>query len=160
MSEREKKYREVYALTSGELMDFKLKVARVKPSDLVVDLGCGDAEVLIKAYQQYGSKGVGLELRPEALELSNCKVKSAGVNEHIQILDQDFMSFDYMIGDVYILYLNRSVLGQLSLKLENELKSGSRIVTHDFDLPAWKHKEHHIFKDLRDQSHDVFLYEK
>ncbi len=160
MDSKERKLKDIYALTSGDLIDFKLKLAQIKPTDTVVDLGCGDAEVLIRAYQQYGSKGVGLEILPEALAHSRGKVESARLKEYIQVVDQNFMSFDYSIGDVYILYLNRNVLGQLSLKLENELRPGARVVTHCFDLPAWESKEYHVFKDSRDQSVDVFLYQK
>ncbi len=152
--------REIFALTPTALVDFKLELAEIKASDLVVDLGCGDAEVLVRACKKYGVKGLGLEILPEALTMAYAKISAHQMEDKIQILEEDMMSLDFSVGDVYILYLNRRVLGSLSIKLENELKPGARIVTHDFDLPGWEAKEVFEYTTNTFQNHSVFLYQR
>ncbi|OEK03495.1 hypothetical protein BFP97_19090 [Roseivirga sp. 4D4] len=152
--------REIFGLTPVDLIDFKLKVAEVKSTDIVVDLGCGDAMSLIRANQQYGAKGIGLEILPEALALAYDKIKESELTNEILIIEEDMMDFDFSKGDVFILYLNRGVLGTLSMKLENELKPGARIVTHDFDLPGWQAKKAFSFQMRNGTSTEVFLYER
>ncbi len=152
--------REIFALTPTALVDFKLELAEIMPSDLVVDLGCGDAEVLVRACKKYKAKGLGLEILPEALAMAHAKIKENQLEGKIQLLEEDMMTLDFSVGDVYILYLNRRVLGSLSVKLENELRPGARIVTHDFDLPGWEAKKVCDFTTNTFQNHSVFLYER
>ncbi|WP_452602647.1 methyltransferase domain-containing protein [Pontimicrobium sp. MEBiC06410] len=127
-----------YAKTAEELILEKLKLLHLKDGDLVYDLGCGDAQALILACTVANIKAVGYEMLPEALNDAKQNIEAKQLTKQIRIKNEDFYDADISSADALILYLSRNVLGQISLKLENELKKGARIVTHDFDIPAWE----------------------
>jgi precorrin-6B methylase 2 len=127
-----------YAKTSEELIHEKLKLLNLKDGELLYDLGCGDARALIQACSFAKVNAIGYEVLPEAIKDANTNIEKAQLTEQITIKNEDFYNADISSVDAIILYLSRNVLGQISLKLENELKQGARIVTHDFDIPAWE----------------------
>lgn len=123
--------------TPAFLIDAKIELAELRPGEVVYDLGCGDGSVLIKAAENQAIRAVGIEIRPELVESARAAVREHQLEDRIEIRQQDFHSLDLTEADVLIIYLTRLSLGQISLKLEQELKPGARIVTHQFDLPAW-----------------------
>lgn len=124
--------------TPEELIRKKLELLQLKDGDVLVDLGCGKAQSLIEATKIAKIKGIGYETLPEALEIARENVLEAGVEDLIEIKDEDMFEADLRSVTAVFLYLTRTALGSLSLKLEEELPIGARIVTHDFDLPAWE----------------------
>jgi precorrin-6B methylase 2 len=132
------KINDPYAKTAEELILEKLKLLNLKDGELIYDLGCGDAQALTLACSVAKVKAVGYEVLPEALKDAKENIERNQLTEQIIIKNEDFYNADISSVDAIILYLSRNVLGQISLKLETELKQGAKIVTHDFDIPAWE----------------------
>ncbi|MCG8474153.1 MAG: class I SAM-dependent methyltransferase [Cytophagales bacterium] len=144
--------------TDLELVREKLKCLELKPSEILFDLGCGDASALIEAFLIYGVRGVGYECCPEVYRLAQDKVRNHGLTDKIQLFNKDLYQADLSSADALILYLSRSMLGKLSYKLEEELFAGVRIVTHSFDLPAWTIVRKEALQLSSGHIEEIFLY--
>ncbi len=149
---------EPYVLSSENLIDYKLNLLNLKKGEILMDLGCGNAQVLIRAYQLAKTKGIGYELRPEVIKEAVQNIQNHHLEDDILIKEESFFNADLKQANGVYLYLTRWSLGELSLKLEQELKPGTRVVTHDFDIPAWQEKEKHQVLDEHGLEHEVYLY--
>ncbi|WP_298513644.1 methyltransferase domain-containing protein [uncultured Kordia sp.] len=128
---------EPYLVTIEEVVQEKLKLLNLQDGDTLIDLGCGDARTLIAAAKLADIRCIGYEILPKALEAAKKNIAAAGLTDRIEIIETDFLKAAVSEATALILYLTRDSLGKLSLKLENELPKGTRVVTHDFDIPAW-----------------------
>ena len=143
-----------YVPTSQETVEEMLKLAGVKPGDVVYDLGCGDGRIVITAAAKFGATGVGVDLNPERIKEANANAEAAGVSDKVKFVVGDLFEFDFSEADVVAMYLLPSVNLQLRPKLQKELKPGSRIVSHDFDMDDWKPE-----KTVRVGTHDtIYLW--
>lgn len=149
-----------YSLTHQELIEIKLKMLQLKPGQVVGDLGVGDARSLITACQMEDVTGVGIELHDEALAIAQDNINQAGLADRITLVQQNFLDADVSKMDALHLYLTRTMLGALSLKLEEELPKGARIVTHEFDIPAWTSIHSEEITLSTGARHWVYVYEK
>jgi cyclopropane fatty-acyl-phospholipid synthase-like methyltransferase len=113
-----------------------LDLARVTDKDVVYDLGCGDGRIPIAAAQKYGARGVGIDIDPKRIEEANENAKAAGVTEKVSFLNQDLFESDISNATVVMLYLLPSLNEKLMPKLRNELKAGTRVVSHSFSMGA------------------------
>ena len=147
---------EALVSTPEEMARRKLTFAQIQPNEIVYDLGCGGGEVLKICAEEFGAQCVGIEVRPKLAELA--RAAGVGLEKRFEVRCENFMESDISEADVLVLYLTRNTLGQLSLKLENELKLGARIVTHTFDLPAWAAEEAIQWTDSKGEAHDLYLY--
>lgn len=150
---------EPFVHTDDQLTEFKLNLLNLKKGELLIDLGCGNAHVLIKACQLAKIRGVGYELREEAIHEARQNIAAHNLEDQITIKEESFYEADVSQADAVFMYLTRFSLGELSLKLEQELKPGTRVITHDFDIPAWTEKEKHIYRKPSGVETEVFLYE-
>ena len=128
---------EPFVPTPSELIEAKLALAAIADGDIVYDLGSGDGRVLIECARRTGARCVGIELNRSLAEASRKNVAEAGLSERIEIRTESLTETPLEEADFLILYLTRGTLGPLSIRLEEELKAGARIVTHEFDLPGW-----------------------
>ena len=123
----------VYVGTAYDIVSKMLQMARPRKSDLVYDLGCGDARILVLAAQKYGCRGVGYDIDPERVRASKENVARNGVQKLVKIFQADIFTLDLRKADVIPIYLlpemNRKLLPQL-----DKLKPGSRVVCHNYDL--------------------------
>ena len=123
----------VYVGTPYDVVSRMLKMARIKRSELVYDLGCGDGRILVLAAQKYGCRGVGYDIDPVRVKDSRENVARNKVDNLVKIVQADIFTLDLTKADVIPLYLlpemNRKLLPQL-----DKLKPGSRIVCHNYDL--------------------------
>ena len=115
-----------------------LKLAGVTKKDVLYDLGCGDGRIVITAARQYGARGVGVDIDPQRIRESNENAKSAGVADRVKFLQQDLFETDLRDATVVTLYLLPSINLKLRPKLLDELKPGTRVVSHAFDMGDWK----------------------
>jgi SAM-dependent methyltransferase len=127
-----------YVPSPNPVVDGMLKLAGVKPGDIVYDLGCGDGRIVITAAKSYGATGVGVDIDPARIQEARANAASANVAEKVKFQENDL--FKANIGDatVVTLYLLPSVNERLKPKLLKELKPGTRIVSHSFDMGDWK----------------------
>jgi SAM-dependent methyltransferase len=127
-----------YVPTSEEVVAAMLKLAEVKKGDVVYDLGCGDGRIVITAAKKYGVRGVGIDIDPERIAESTANAQEAGVADRVKFRTQNL--FDAEIGEasVVTLYLLPDVNRKLMPKLLSDLKPGTRVVSHAFDMGDWE----------------------
>src|SRR5262245_2195866 len=126
-----------YVPTPTEVVEEMLKVANVGKNDVVYDLGCGDGRIVITAAQKYGARGIGIDINPERIRESNENAKKAGVSDRVKFVQQDLFETNFSEATVVTLYLLPAVNLRLRPKLLADLKPGTRIVSHAFDMGDW-----------------------
>ena len=125
-----------FVVTPDHVTRAMLKLADVKASDYVIDLGSGDGRIVIVAAKQYGARGLGVEIVPELVDKSRANAKQAGVAERAEFRVQDLFATDLTKATVITMYLLPEVNLQLRPRLQ-KLKPGTRIVSHDWDMGTW-----------------------
>jgi ribosomal protein L11 methylase PrmA len=128
----------IYVPTPPEVVEAMLKVANVKAGDVVYDLGCGDGRIVVTAAQKYGARGIGIDIDPQRIKEANENVQKAGVGDRVKIMQADLFEINISEATVVTLYLLPSLNVKLMPKLMKELKPGTRIVSHAFDMGDWK----------------------
>ena len=123
-----------YVPTNQPTVEAMLRIANVGPGDFVVDLGSGDGRIVITAAKLFGARGFGVDLDPQRIKESLENAKVAGVGERALFYQRNV--FDTKFGDatVVTMYLLPSVNLKLRPQLLAELKPGTRVVAHDFDM--------------------------
>ncbi len=127
-----------YVPTSPELVQKMLELAGVKKSDTVYDLGCGDGRIVVMAAQKFGAHGVGVDIDPERIREANDNARKAGVSDKVKFVQANLFDADVRPATVVTLYLLPNVNLKLRPRLLKELKPGTRIVSHSFDMGDWK----------------------
>ncbi len=123
-----------YVPTPQGVVDAMLKMAKVTATDVVYDLGCGDGRIPITAATRYGARGVGIDIDPRRIAEANENAKAAAVTGKVTFLTQDLFESDIKDATVVTLYLLPSLNEKLMPKLQQELKPGTRVVSHAFDM--------------------------
>ena len=124
----------IFVPTPQEVVDAMLKLAKVGPNDVVFDLGSGDGRIPITAARTYGARGVGIDIDPQRIREANENLKAAGVADKVQFLNQDLFTTNISDATVVTLYLLPSLNLKLIPKLNAELRPGTRVVSHAFDM--------------------------
>jgi hypothetical protein len=132
--------------TPTAVVDAMLKLANVTASDVVYDLGSGDGRIVIAAAQKFGARGVGIELDRQLVNEANKKARKAGVAEKVTFLSVDLFKADISEATVVTWYLLPSINLRLQPKLMRELKPGTRMVSHRFDMGAWRPEQELIVR--------------
>jgi tRNA G37 N-methylase Trm5 len=127
----------VYWPTPETVVDKMLELADVKKGDVVYDLGCGDARILVKAAKKYGAKGFGFDIDPQRIRESRENITRNKVENLVSVKRSDIFKLDLKVADVVTLYLLPELNVKLMPQLE-KLKPGARIVSHDFDMKGAK----------------------
>ncbi len=124
----------IFVPTPQEVVDAMLKLAKVTASDVIFDLGSGDGRIPITAARTYGARGVGIDIDPQRIREANENLKNSGVGDKVRFLNQDLFTTDISEATVVTLYLLPSLNVKLLPKLNRELKPGTRVVAHAFDM--------------------------
>jgi len=124
----------IFVPTPQEVVDAMLKLAKVTKNDVVYDLGSGDGRIPITAAKTYGARGVGIDIDPQRIKEATENLKNANVGDRVKFLNQDLFTTDISEATVVTLYLLPSLNLKLMPKLNKELKPGTRIVSHAFDM--------------------------
>ncbi len=114
-----------------------LEIAHVGPHDVVYDLGSGDGRIVIAAASRFGARGVGIEIDPNRVREARQYADQAGVSDRVNFVEGDFFAADLSEATVVTLYLLPDVNRLLVPKLLAELRPGTRIVSHNYDLGDW-----------------------
>ena len=128
----------VYVPTSQKIVDAMLKMANVSKEDMVYDLGCGDGRIVITAAKDFGANGIGIEIDSKLVKLAEENARQAGVADKVRFIEADLFKTDFRRATVVMLYLSPGVNLKLRPQLLKQLKPGTRIVSHDFDMGDWK----------------------
>ena len=127
-----------YLPTTESAVQAMLKLAGVKSTDIVYDLGCGDGRIVIAAAKDFGAHGVGIDLNPERIQEAKANAKKAGVEDRVRFVEGDLFTADIHDATVVTLFLLTSVNQRLRPKLQADLKPGTRVVSNTFDMGDWK----------------------
>lgn len=126
-----------YVPTPMVVVDAMLEMARVTRTDTLYDLGCGDGRIVVRAATRFGCRGVGVDLDPQRVREAIENARAAGVEKLTRFEVGDVFEFDFSAASVVTMYLLPSVNLKLRPRLLAELKPGTRIVSHDFDMGDW-----------------------
>jgi ubiquinone/menaquinone biosynthesis C-methylase UbiE len=139
-----------------------LKLADVRKSDVVYDLGCGDGRIVIAAAKNFGAHGVGIDINPERIKEARENAKKAGVEHLVRFEENDLFEARISDASVVTLFLLSTINLKLRPKLMAELKPGTRIVSNTFDMGDWKpDREVHVGGDDNEDgylSRKLFLW--
>ena len=127
----------VYVPTPVEVVDAMFRVAKVTGKDVLYDLGSGDGRIPITAAKRFGTRGLGIDIDPRRIEEANQNAKKEGVTDKVKFVLGDLFELDLRPATVITLYLLPTLNVKLRPKLL-QLKPGTRIVSHDFDMGDWK----------------------
>ncbi|MDZ7958540.1 MAG: methyltransferase domain-containing protein [Aulosira sp. DedQUE10] len=127
-----------YVTTPQPVVDAMLNVAKVGKNDVLYDLGSGDGRIVITAAKNYGTRGVGIDISPDRIKEANENAQKAGVSDRVRFIQQDLFNTDLSEATVVTLYLLPDVNLKLRPRLFQQLKPGTRIVSHAFDMGDWK----------------------
>ena len=127
-----------YVPTKEPIVDRMLQMANVKPGDVLYDLGCGDGRIVIAAAKRFGIRGVGIDIDPQRIAEAQENARKAGVSDRVKFIEGDLFDADIKEATVMTLYLLPEVNLRLRPKLLSELRPGTRIVSHNYDMGDWK----------------------
>ena len=122
--------------TPPAVVDAMLKLAGVKSTDVVYDLGCGDGIIVTTAAQKYGARAVGIDIDPQRVREATERARKMGVSDRVKIIQGDLFEADIAEATVVTLYLLESLNIKLMPKLKKDLKPGTRIVSQSFGMGA------------------------
>ena len=140
-----------------------LKLAELKPGEVIFDLGAGDGRTVIMAAKTFGARGVGVELREDLAKKAMGTIHDNGLADKVTIVNGDMFGVNLTSADVVFLYLTTSANEKIRPKLDAELKKGVRVVSHDYEIIGWKPLKVENFCEnpqMGYPSHTIYLYEK
>ncbi len=131
-------WRAPFITTPDEVVERMLELAGTSAEDLVADLGSGDGRIVIAAARKYGARGLGIELDERLVERSRENARRAGLGERVRFGQGDVLVADFSQASVVTLYLLPDLIGRLQPRFIDELKPGTRIVSHSFRMTGWR----------------------
>ncbi|MGC8953359.1 protein-lysine N-methyltransferase [Desulfurococcus amylolyticus] len=138
-----------------------LKLAGAGKDDVLYDLGCGDGRILVVAVKEFNvKKAVGIERDSERVKEAVRRINEEGISDKAIVIQGDFFETDISEATIVTLFLLTSVNEVLRPKFDKELRDGTRIVSHEFRIPGWKHEKMIEVRDDNGLTHVVYLYIK
>jgi len=128
----------IYVPTPQEVVEDMLRLVNVKKGDVLYDLGSGDGRIPITAAKLYGVRAVGIDIDPQRIAEAQENAKKAGVTHLVEFRQADLFQSDFREASVVTLYLLPELNVKLRPRLLQELKPGTRIASHQFDMGDWK----------------------
>jgi len=147
-------------VSSSELVIRKmLEMVKLRPEDILIDLGCGKGKVIVMASQDFGASCIGIERREDLVVEAGKTIRDLDLSRRAAVVRGDIFSFDLRNADVVICYLLTVINKKLEPKIEKELKLDARLISHDFEFPDWKPSQ---FTMLHEGwlDHKIYLYRK
>lgn len=145
----------IYVPTPYKVVAEMLKVAEVEKTDVLYDLGCGDGRIVIHAAQR-GARATGIDIDPVRIAESKQNAIRFQVTERVRFLNQNLFETDISEATVLSLYLLPRLNLKLRPKIFKELKPGTRIVSHDFDMGDWQADK--SLEVVENYSHHVYFW--
>ena len=150
-----------YVPTKHGIVDIMLEMAKVTSDDILYDLGCGDGRIVITAAKKIGTHGTGIDIDPDRIEECTENAERADVTDRVKFIQQDLFQANISEATVIALYLLPSVNLRLRPKIFSEVKPGTRVISHNYNMGEW---EPDISKEITDDmdfeydSHTVFFW--
>jgi len=147
-----------FVATPPDVVEEILKLAEVRKDDMVYDLGSGDGRIVIAAARIHGARGIGFELDPDLVRQARDDARRAVLEGRVEFYVQDVMTADLASATVVTIYLSRDANLMLRPRLLSMLRTGSRVVSHNFDMGDWKPVRILGFRDSAGGEHTLFLW--
>ena len=147
----------------AQVIEYMLKMADLKAGEVLFDLGAGDGRTVIMAAKSFGARAVGVELREDLAKKALSTIHERGLSNRVTIVNGDMFSVNLTSADVVFLYLTTSANEKIRPKLEQDLKKGTRVVSHDYEIVGWKPLKVENYCEnpkLGYPSHTIYLYQK
>jgi SAM-dependent methyltransferase len=128
----------VFVPTPQPVVDAMLKLANVQQNEMVYDLGCGDGRAVITAARDFGARGIGVDIDPQRIQESRANAANAGVTDRVEFKQEDLFQMNFADADVVFLYLLPALNLKLRPRILDELRPGTRIVSHSFSMADWE----------------------
>ena len=145
------------------VVEYMLKLADLKAGEVMFDLGSGDGRTVIMAAKTFGARGVGIELREDLAKKALATIHENCLEGRVTIVNNDMFNVNLTEADVVYLYLTTSANEKIRPKLDNDLKKGARVVSHDYEITGWRPEKVENFCEnpqLGYPSHTIYLYRK
>jgi hypothetical protein len=126
-----------YVRTPERVVMTMLRVANVGPEDVLYDLGSGDGRIVVAAAEHFGASGVGIDIDPERIADGVARARARGVDDRVRFIQEDLFRADLSEATVVTLYLVPRINMKLRPKLLRELRPGTRVVSHNYDMGDW-----------------------
>jgi SAM-dependent methyltransferase len=126
-----------FVATPPATVDAMLELAGVTSADVVYDLGCGDGRIVIAAAKKYGARGVGIDIVPERIAEARANAAAGGVADRVRFVEADLLTAPFSDATVVALYLSPSMNERIKPRLLTELRPGTRVVSHVYDMTGW-----------------------
>lgn len=123
--------------TPQVVVDKMLEVAKIQKGDFLIDLGSGDGRIPVTAAQRYGVRALGVDINPQRIKEANERAQAAGVTNLVEFRQADLFETDISQANVLTMYLLPSVNMKLRPKIWSDMRPGSRVVSHAFDMGDW-----------------------
>ena len=144
-----------YVPTITEVVDVMLAMGEVATDDVLYDLGCGDGRIVITAAQRFGTRGVGIDINPDRIKESNRNARNAEVTDTVSFLNQNLFESDISEASVVTLYLLPAINLKLRPILFEQLKPGTRVVSHNYHMGEW---DADAFKEVPSEYNTHYVY--
>jgi ubiquinone/menaquinone biosynthesis C-methylase UbiE len=139
-----------WLLTLGRERAFRerlVDLARLKPGDVVLDVGCGTGTLAIASKRRVGAAGTvhGIDASPEMIDRAKRKAAKAGIDVKfhtgiVEALPFPDAHFDAVVSTLMLHHLPGPVRQQCAREMRRVLKPGGRVLAVDFETPARKRK--------------------
>jgi len=150
-----------YYPTPETIVRKMLEFGGLKKAEKMFDLGSGDGRIVIMAAQKFGAEATGVEFDDDLWKQSSDKILSLGLEKQARIIHGDIVKQDYSSADLITIYLLPDSNKKIRPILEKQLKSGTRVVAHDFEVAGWTtEKIQNIDDDGEGRSHTLYLYRR
>lgn len=156
--DRDSRYIAPFVPTPEEVVARMLELAEITPGDVLYDLGSGDGRIVIAAAKRYGIKAVGFEINPALVEESRGTIKQQGLENLVEIREQDIRSVDLSPASVVTMYLYPNANLRLRRAIRSQLKPGARVVSHKFDMGNWTPAKTEQLKDSAGLMRTIYLW--
>jgi predicted RNA methylase len=152
-----------FVATPTSVVRQMLVLADLKPGEVLYDLGSGDGRAVIMAAKDFGATSVGVELRDDLAKRALDSIQEIDLAEKTRIIQKDIFTVNLSAANVVFLYLTTSANEKIKPKLEAELESGTRVVSHDYEILGWKPLKVDTFCEnpkLGYPSHTIYVYKR
>ncbi len=148
--------------TPVPVVEKMLEMAAVNSEDVVYDIGCGDGRMIIAAARKYSARGVGIDIDSELVKECRRNAREAGVEGYTRFICMDATQARFTEASVVVVYLLPESLDVLRPLFERDLKSGTRVVSHNYRVSGWEDKlvAREVINDERGLEHKIYLYRR
>jgi len=123
--------------TPWPVVEVVFELAALRPQDVFYDLGSGDGRLLVLAAQRFGTRGVGIDIDPDRIQVAAQNAIAAQVSQLVSFRQQDLFTSDFQEATVLFLYLLPHLNLRLRPRLFQQLRPGTRLISLDFDMGDW-----------------------